>query len=78
MVSDNALTDATIWVLSGFVVVALGNFVGSLFVELPIIGKLLFAAIWLAAHFYGIRLGLIGVSILIDDAVEGQSTPSKS
>ena len=66
MVSDDALMDATVWVLAGFVVVALGNLVGGFVAQLSVVGPLLFAAIWLAAHFYGIRFGLVGVSILVE------------
>lgn len=66
---NDAITDATVWVLAGFVVVAVGNLVGGFVAQLALIGKPLFAAIWLVTHFYGIRLALTGVSILVGNVV---------
>lgn len=69
MVSDSTCADAAIWVLGGGVVIAAGNFVGGAVANVPIIGWPLFAVVWLVAHFYGLKLALRGVGVLVEDIV---------
>lgn len=69
MVSDRALLDATVWVLAGLVVAGLGTVVGELLLLVPLVGQVLFAAVWLVVHFYAVKLALRGIAVLVEDVV---------
>ena len=72
MVSDNTLWYATIWVVIGAIASIVGNFVAGIVAEIPLIGELLFAVVWLVAHLYAVKFALSGVGALVEDVVSAE------
>ena len=72
MVSDSALWDATIWVVVGLIIATLGSLAAGIVAEVPVVGGVFSAGVWLVAHLYAVKFALQGIGTLVEDIVSAE------